>query len=178
MKKQTGLFACLVGLAILSGLTQKVLATPATGFTATTVALGRFGATDALNVALPATASGSTDAKAWLSLQRTQGDSDLYVQSNTWVVGGSTGWHTHPGHSLIIVTAGEVTVYEGDEPDCKPHVYKQGMGFLDGGGEHRHIIRNEGTVEARTIAVQLIPAGATRRIDVDPPAQCRFSPPY
>jgi hypothetical protein len=33
------------------------------------------------------------------------------------------------------------------------------MGFVDPGGEHVHILRNEGTVEARTIAVQLIPAG-------------------
>jgi hypothetical protein len=35
-----------------------------------------------------------------------------------------------------------------------------------------HIIRNEGTVEAATIAVQLIPTGATRRIDAAAPANC------
>ena len=52
----------------------------------------------------------------------------MYVQSNVWQPGGSTGWHTHPGHSLIIVTAGTVTAYEGDDPDCTPHVYTAGDG--------------------------------------------------
>ena len=35
------------------------------------------------------------------------------------------------------------------------------MGLVDEGGGHVHVIRNEGSVEARTVAVQLIPAGAT-----------------
>jgi hypothetical protein len=29
------------------------------------------------------------------------GASEVYVQNNVWAPGGSTGWHTHPGHSLI-----------------------------------------------------------------------------
>jgi hypothetical protein len=57
------------------------------------------------------------------------------VQNNVWQPGGTTGWHTHPGHSLIIVTAGTVTAYEGNDPDCTPHVYTQGMGFVDPGGD-------------------------------------------
>jgi hypothetical protein len=48
------------------------------------------------------------------------------------------------------------------------------MGFVDPGGDHVHIIRNEGTVEARTIALQLIPANAMRRIDVASPGKCPF----
>ena len=100
--------------------------------------------------------------------------SDLYVQSNVWEPGGSTGWHTHPGHSLIIVTAGTVTAYEGDDPNCKPTLYTQGMGFVDPGGDHVHLIRNEGGVEARSIAVQLIPADAVRRIDAEDPGSCPF----
>ena len=112
--------------------------------------------------------------QAWQSLQQTKGLSDVYVQSNIWAPGGSTGWHSHPGHSLIIVTAGTVTDYEGHDPDCKPHVYKTGMGFVDPGGDHVHILRNEGDVEAKTIAVQLIPADAARRIDVADPGNCHF----
>jgi hypothetical protein len=37
-----------------------------------------------------------------------------------------------------------------------------------------HIIRNEGSILASTIAVQLIPAGATRRIDEPAPGNCSF----
>jgi len=107
-------------------------------------------------------------------MQKIKGQSDVYVQSNVWQPGGSTGWHTHPGHSIIIVTAGAVTAYEGDDPSCKPAVYTQGMTFVDPGGDHVHLIRNEGAVAASTMAVQVIPAGATRRIDAPDPGNCHF----
>jgi len=48
------------------------------------------------------------------------------------------------------------------------------MTFVDPGGDHVHIVRNEGAVEARTIAVQLIPTGQPRRIDVADPGNCHF----
>ena len=152
----------------------KVMATPASGFVSTTLAMGRFGDIDVSNISLPDNLWGHWQKKVWLSLQKTKGPSDLYVQSNVWAPGGSTGWHTHPGHSLITVTAGTVTAYESDDPSCTPHVYTQGMGFVDPGGDHVHLLRNEDSVEARTIAVQLVQAGATRRIDAEGPAACGF----
>ena len=152
---------------------KKAQATPAAGFTATTLALGRLGNIDVFNSFIPANVQPHEhEEDIWLSWQKTKGSSDLYVQSNVWQPGGSTGWHSHPGHSLIIVTAGTVTNYESDDPECAPHVYTQGMSFVDAGGNHVHIIRNEGTVVSQTIAVQLIPAGATRRIDAAAPANC------
>jgi mannose-6-phosphate isomerase-like protein (cupin superfamily) len=109
-----------------------------------------------------------------LSARKKEQLSDIYVQSNVWAPGGSTGWHSHPGHSVIIVIAGTVTNYEGHDPTCKPHVYKAGMTFIDPGGAHIHILRNEGAVEAKTIAVQFIPSNAERRIDVADPGYCHF----
>jgi hypothetical protein len=154
---------------------RRVHATPAAGFVGTTLALGRFDDIEGLNHAIPTDPPpGRHRDDIWLSLQKTKGLSDLYVQNNVWQPGGSTGWHTHPGHSLIIVTAGTVTAYDGHDPECKPHVYTTGMGFVDPGGDHVHIIRNEGTVVASTIAVQLIPADATRRTDAPDPGNCHF----
>ena len=161
----------LIGVAVVGAAAygERVFATPASQFTGTTLALGRFGDIDVMNQSFP-----DGFDRPWLSIQKTKAPSDLYVQSNVWAVGGSTGWHTHPGHSLIIVTAGTVTGYEGDDPNCSPHVYTQGMGFVDPGGDHVHLIRNEGSVEARSIAVQLIPAGAMRRINAPSPGTCPF----
>ena len=48
------------------------------------------------------------------------------------------------------------------------------MGFVDHGGDHSHILRNEGAVEARTTAVQLVAPDAVRRIDVADPGNCPF----
>jgi quercetin dioxygenase-like cupin family protein len=164
--------AAVVGAGMYAG---NVLATPASGFTSTTVALGRFGEIDVSNHVLPPDFWKSWHKEnLWLSWQKTKGPSDLYVQSNVWAPGGTSGWHTHPGHSLIIVTAGTVTAYEGDDPSCTPHVYKAGAGFVDPGGDHVHNLRNEDTVEARTITVQLIPANAVRRIDAAGSTACSF----
>ncbi len=153
---------------------RNAMATPASGFAGTTLAVGRFGEIDVFNQLVLHSQLTPGDNNVWLSLQKTKGLSDLYVQSNVWQPNGSTGWHTHPGHSLIIVTAGTVTAYEGNDPTCKPTVYTQGMGFVDPGGDHVHLLRNEGTVPASTIAVQLIPAGAVRRTDAPDPGNCHF----
>lgn len=154
-----------------------ISATPAVGFAATTLVQGTFGEIDVLGKTLiPGSSENDRRAKVWLSLQKTEGPSVLYVQSNVWQPGGSTGWHTHPGNSLIIVTEGTVTEYDGPDPECTPHVYTRDMTFVDphGHGNHVHVIRNEGNVVARTTTIQLIPAGAVRRIDAADPGNCHF----
>jgi hypothetical protein len=157
----------LLAVIVVAGAYASTLrATPSSGFTATTLAAARFDEIDVKNKTIP--------ANIWQARLKTQGLSDVYVQSNVWAPGGTSGWHSHPGHSLILVTAGTVTAYEGDDPTCTPQVYTPGMGFVDAGGEHVHVIRNEGSIEARTIAVQLIPASAGRRIDVPAPGNCPF----
>jgi hypothetical protein len=153
----------------------KVFATTASGFVGTTIAKSTLGAFDVSNrVVLPRTpGTEGEDANVWISKQKTKGASDIYVQSNVWQPGGTTGWHSHPGHSLIIITAGTITDYESDDPACSPKVYSAGMSFVDEGGSHAHVIRNEGTDVATGIAVQLIPAGGVRRIEVpEVPANC------
>ena len=104
----------------------------------------------------------------------TEGDSDLYVVSNVIAPGGHTGWHTHPGPSLITVKSGTITAYQGDDPTCSPTVYTVGQGFVDPGDGHVHLLRNEGAVPAETIAVQLVLDGGTRRIDTPAPGNCPF----
>jgi hypothetical protein len=177
------LMLALFGPAVLGAAfyySTKAWATAASGFTAVTLAKGTLGQFEAFNhFVLPQLSE--DDRKVWVSLQKTKGDSDLYIQSNTWAAPQAgkqipnTGWHSHPGHSLIIVTAGTLTDYEADDPSCTPHVYNAGMAFVDQGGNHAHIIRNEGNVVAQNIAVQLIPAGQPRRIDLaTPPGNCPF----
>jgi quercetin dioxygenase-like cupin family protein len=171
-RKSSCLILMSAVIVVLALYVRKLAATPATpppGFTSTTLAKGLFGGIDVFNQYV------QPNANVWLSLQKTKGDSDVYVQANTWQPEASTGWHTHPGHSLVTVTAGTVTVYEGDDPDCKPHVYTAGMGFVDPvSGGHVHIVRNEGTVAASAIAVQVIPSGQPRRIDAPDPGNCHF----
>jgi len=163
-----------IGAAVYGG---KVLATPATtpGFSGTTLAKATLGDLDIKAQTSP--------ADIWKLQLKTKGDSDLYVQQNTWdpsLCGGcipGTGWHTHPGPSIIIVTQGTVSVYEGDDPTCTPHVFSANgaNSFVDIGGGDVHIVRNESGAVAKTVAVQFVPKGADRRVDVTPaPGNCPF----
>jgi Cupin domain len=163
-----GLLTAVIALTAL--FTGKARATTAVGFTSTTMAMSRFGGVELFNQQVPLT--GSTNI--WLSWQKTIGASDVYVLNNTWPVGSDTGWHSHPGATWIIVTSGTITEYEGGDPTCKPTVYTQGMGFTDPGGDHIHIVRNEGPVPATAVAFRVIAAGASARIDQPSPGNCPF----
>jgi quercetin dioxygenase-like cupin family protein len=156
--------AVVVGLIGLAVYAANVLATPGSGFSAAQQWKGVFDEIDAKS---------ETDTHE-LEL-RTEGISDVYVTRNVIAVGGHSGWHTHPGPSLIIVTVGEIMAYDGDDPTCTPKRYRVGEGFVDPGGGHVHLLRNETDAPAETVAIQILPQGATRRIDVMPaPGNCPF----
>ncbi len=108
----------------------------------------------------------------WKVKVDTKGLSELYVVKNTFAPGSTSGWHTHPGPSLISVLQGTITAYHGDDPTCTPRTYTAPASFLDEGGEHVHLLRNETGAPAVTVAVQLVPQGAMRRVDAPNPGHC------
>jgi hypothetical protein len=55
---------------------------------------------------------------------------DLILRQHDYAPHSTTGWHTHPGPVFIMVTNGELTYYELDDP-CTPHVVTAGHGFVD-----------------------------------------------
>jgi quercetin dioxygenase-like cupin family protein len=166
-----GLFSATIAATALYP-PGSALATTPEGYKSTLLAVGRFGEID-VSSSFPHGLKAEGNEQLWRSLQETKGLSDVYVQSNVWAPGGSTGWHTHPGHSLIIVTAGSLTEYHAD---CMPHVYHAGDTFVDPGEGEEHIIRNESSTEpAANVAVQLVPHDPlkmNRRIDVPQPETC------
>jgi len=98
----------------------------------------------------------------------TKGLSDVYVVYNKIAPGGHTGWHSHLGPSIISVKSGTATEYHSDDP-LTPHVHPAGTAFVDEGGEHSHIVVNAGTTDLELVAFQILPLGATRRIDKPAP---------
>lgn len=158
--------ALLAGVLAVGLYSGDVLATPSSDLKTTILAKSSFDAIDVQAHTRP--------ADIWRARIKTRGASDVYVVDNKIAPGGSTGWHSHPGPSLIEVVAGTVTNYMGDDRRCKPHIYAAGTGFVDPGGKDVHMLRNEGTVLAETIAVQLLPKDAERRIDALNPGHCSF----
>jgi len=152
-------------IALALAVVAPAVATPVCGVNTETLAVGHY-------------PSGLLDLMCkdpltrWDLKTKVKGDSDVYVTRHTFPVGAHTGWHTHPGPSLITVIAGALTVYEADDPTCTPHVYQTGESFTDIGCGDVHLVRNEGTEPAMDVAVQIVPAGAPRRIEADQPANC------
>ena len=108
----------------------------------------------------------NTEARSHEVEIKTKGRSDVYIVHNRIAPGGHTGWHSHLGPSIISVVAGEATEYHEDDPVGT--VYPAGTAFVDD-GQGAHIVRNEGTSDLELIAFQILPLGATRRIDEPAP---------
>jgi len=153
------LLAVVLGVAAYSGT---VLATPVSGVTSTLFAVGHFDEIDA-----------KTLSSSWQARIKTKGESDLHVLENRIAPGGTFGWHSHPGPSLVTVKTGALTLYRGDDPDCTPRVIQAGSGFVDDGGDV-HLVRNEGSIDTVVYVTSLVPRGATRRIDEPSPGNCPF----
>jgi quercetin dioxygenase-like cupin family protein len=161
MKKLLGGAAFLAGLAAIP-LVATALATPGSGVTSTTFAVGAFDKLEA-----------KTLSSQWQARIQTKGATDVHILENRIVPGGTFGWHSHPGPSIVVVKAGALTLYRGDDPACTPHVVPAGSGFVDDGGDV-HVVRNEGSVDAVVYVTSLVPKGAGRRIDEPSPGNCSF----
>ena len=156
--------ALVVGVGI--GTAAEVQATPST---AKTIVLAQ-----ATIAPLHITAHNKTAAgQPWAAMLRTRGLTDGYVVDNKFAPGQGTGWHSHSGPSLIFVVSGSVTNYDSSAPHCAGVTYQAGSSFIDEGGSDVHMLRDDGTVQAETIAVQFIPSGQARSIDEPVPPCCK-----
>jgi quercetin dioxygenase-like cupin family protein len=163
--KKIPILPLLIALALVVGAltAMPALATPPVGVTTEILGAGTF---EELDV--------SAKTGEWKARIDTKGESDLVVVRVTFQPGGHTGWHSHPGLSLLMVMSGTVTEYEGDDPSCAPLVHPAGTTFVDPGNTV-HLVKNESTTDqAVMVAVALIPAGAPRRIDAPNPGNCPF----
>jgi quercetin dioxygenase-like cupin family protein len=170
--RRSSRLAAAVAFVVLAGLSvayvSGALATNPSGVTTLTFGVGRL---DDINAATKTDIDPGTRTNFWQSRINTKGSTDLYVLQNTIVPGGTFGWHSHPGPSLVIVKSGTATFYMADDPACSPQVVHAGSGFVDDGHD-THVVRNEGSVDLVTVVVSLVPAGFARRIDEPAPANC------
>jgi hypothetical protein len=103
-------------------------------------------------------------------------DIDVATQIVTFQPGGYSGWHTHPGPVLFTVRTGSLTVYEGEDPSCRPNIFYAGMGAIEAGtSTHSHFVRNETNSVAEALVTYLVPVGANPlRTDLPNPGNCPF----
>jgi quercetin dioxygenase-like cupin family protein len=152
--------ALLLVVAAVAAFGGTVLATSARGVTSTVLGIAQFPEINA-----------KTLSSSWQARINTKGESDVWMLENRIAPGGSFGWHSHPGPSIVIVKTGALTLYRADDPSCTPKVVAAGSGFVDDGGD-THLVRNEGSIETVVYVMSLVPQGANRRIDEPQPGNC------
>ena len=99
---------------------------------------------------------------------------DTAVQQVTLDPGGSTGWHTHPGPTVVAVAEGEGTLYHADQARCPGHTYTANTGFFQP-SEDVHVLRNETSTPLVVYASYVLPRGtpSTAIVTSQPqPASC------
>lgn len=156
--------------------------TAGVGFTSTVVGRGNLGT---FNVKCKADGNdgqgkshdntdGESKPDGYCAQLKSKDNTDIVVANIAIAAGGTSGWHKHPGPVLVVVKTGALTIYHGDDRTCSPTVHPAGKSFIEEGGVV-HIARNEGAVDATTVATFFVPASAPQRIDVPvAPGNCAF----
>jgi len=81
----------------------------------------------------------------------------------------STGWHSHPGKTLVVVQSGTFTVYHDN---CHAMTYGPGQSFVELPSSI-HVGRNETGSDVQLGVVYFdVPIGGAFRIDQPQPAGC------
>ena len=96
---------------------------------------------------------------------QTKDATDIQTQTITFIPGGFSGWHHHPGVILVVVESGTVTVHD---ENCQTLTFGPHESFIEG-GPGAMMVSNQGSVNAVVYATQVAPAGSAFRLEDDPP---------
>src|SRR3954451_22829621 len=106
----------VTGLALLTG---NAVATPSAGLKTTILAKSTFDSTRLHGFARLDDGKGFPKrSDVWLVHLKTHGLTDGYVVDNLIEAGGTTGWHAHPGPSIVFVVKGTITNYDSHVQGC------------------------------------------------------------
>lgn len=158
-------------VVVATALTGVLLATPGSGvLSATVVARGTFA--DPTDIKFKVDSGGQEVIHA-------PGAQQTVVQQISIGPGGHTGWHSHPGPVVVVVTAGTLSFYSSEDPTCTPRTYGAGQAFIDRGQGHVHIARNESTTDSLVLWATYFdvpppPPATNFRIDAPAPGNCPF----
>ena len=155
--------------------TGAVLLTPGSGVLSAPV-VARASFADPTDVRFKISTRGSGRAPGHTEVINAPNARETVMQQVIIGPNGHTGWHSHPGPVVVLIKAGEMSFYDGDDPTCTVRTYTAGQAFVDSGQGHVHIARNESgsaNLEIWATYFDVPPAGAFR-IDAPAPGNCAF----
>jgi len=109
-----------------------------------------------------------------------QEGNDVATSMNTFIPGGFSGWHSHPGTAVLVIKSGELTVYsepvgvagQGGGGECSVHKYTAGHAFIERPENEENAV-NAGTVPTVFVITFFnVPHGGETRLDRANPGDC------
>jgi quercetin dioxygenase-like cupin family protein len=97
----------------------------------------------------------------------TDGPATQIIQSLVMQPGASSGWHTHPGTELSVITGGSVALQTAGT--CEPVSYGPGQAVVIPAGV-AHRVANDSGAQAEVVVTYTLPVGAPVRGDA--PDEC------
>jgi quercetin dioxygenase-like cupin family protein len=94
---------------------------------------------------------------------------DVAVAHLTFEPGGSTGWHRHPGPTVVTITTGELTI---TDRKCHARTFEAGDTFVEE-GPPRHLAVNTANTATETIVTFFVPPGTELTTPLPAPRRCR-----
>jgi quercetin dioxygenase-like cupin family protein len=99
---------------------------------------------------------------------------DVITAQNTLEPGGSSGWHSHPGTTLVVIQSGQFVLYS--EPvgggRCRIHTYTAGQVYLEQPGDEQNAVNNGTVTAVAAVTFFNVPHGGSARIDRANPGDC------
>jgi quercetin dioxygenase-like cupin family protein len=103
---------------------------------------------------------------------RIQSSGDVVVARFTFEAGGFTGWHSHPGKTMVAVRSGQFTLQHARDSSCAEKTYRAGDIFIERPSRVHNGV-NEGSGKTVLIATFFdVPVGGVVRIDEPDPGVC------
>ena len=101
-----------------------------------------------------------------------QAGTDVVVSKIVVEIGGSSGWHSHPGGAIAVVQQGQITTYRSVGGHCDVTTYTAGQSFLERPSDTLNAV-NTGQIQTIIYATfPGVPAGGSPRIDRSDPGTC------
>jgi quercetin dioxygenase-like cupin family protein len=144
-------------LALLAVVVGAALATPPKDATTTPLTRATLGNFEAKNDGI--------------EVESDRTSADIAIAKVVIEPGGTTGWHHHPGVTLVSIASGTVAEYDNK---CEKSVHKAGEGFVES-HDAVHVVRNNGNENAVLYATLIVPTNTTDeglRMDEPKPSNC------
>jgi quercetin dioxygenase-like cupin family protein len=116
---------------------------------------------------------GSGRADDGFNIHQKKGN-DVVTTQNTIAPGGFSGWHSHPGVAVIVVQAGQLTLYRervgGD--NCTSQTYTAGQVFLERPDDQENAVNKGAVTTVVAVTFFNVPHGGSARIERPNPGNC------